>query len=65
MSLEATRTRQHISVANRLLVVATLRTCLTRPRFRFGFKINAVLLTDAREAVDELLERPGVVRLLI
>jgi len=52
-------------VANRLLVVATLGTRLTRPRFRLGFEADAVLLTDARETVDELLERPEVVRLLV
>ena len=65
MSLESTRTRQRVAVANRLLVVATFGTHLTCPRFRLGFEADTVLLTDARETVDELLERPEVVRLLV
>jgi hypothetical protein len=65
VSLETTRTRQRILVANCLLVVATLETRLTRPRFRLGFETDVVLLTDARETVNELLERPEVVRLLV
>jgi len=62
---KATWTRQRILVTNRLLAVATLGTRLTRPRFRFGFEVDAVLLTDARETVDELLEHPEVVCLLV
>ncbi|ERG93308.1 MAG: hypothetical protein J07HQW1_03369 [Haloquadratum walsbyi J07HQW1] len=59
MSLKTARTRQ------RIFVVATLGTRLTRPQFRLGFEADAVSLTDARETVDELLERPEVVRLLV
>ena len=59
MSLKTAQTRQ------RIFVVATLGTRLTRPHFRLGFEADAVSLTDARETVDELLERPEVVRLLV
>lgn len=65
MSLKATRTRQRILVANCLLVPPTLGTRLTRPRFRLDFETDAVLLTDTRETVDKLLERPEAVRLLV
>jgi len=46
-------------------VVTTPGTRLTRPRFRLGFEADAVLLTDTRETVGELLERPEVVRFLV
>ncbi len=42
-----------------------LGTPLTRPRFQLNFETDVVLLTDAPETVDELLERPEVVRLLV
>ncbi len=52
-------------MANRFLLVATLGTRLTRPRFRLGFERDTIFLTGARETVNKLIKRPEVVYLLI
>lgn len=52
-------------MANRLLVVATVGTRLTRPRFRHEFEADTVLFTDAHETFDEPVEPPEVVRFLV
>ena len=63
--LEATRTRQRVAVARRVLRRTAVRTLLTRPRFRPDLDRDTVLLGGIRQPVDERPERPEIVRLCV